>query len=316
MTETPSSDSFFDKPEGELEAFLLRIARADAAPKAARERTLQAVGSVALGLGVLSGTAALGSRTTLLKGTSWLVAKWLAAGMGTGLFGVAVTQGVQQLVSEPASSPASHALSAPPRTPVRPNLSSALVAPDSVTAVAEAEPPAPSATAPATPAPATPAPATPAPATPAPVVRAPERTSAVAPAAIGPGFSMAPVTSAAREPKGPPATSSVAAEAPAPANSRSSLTRELTILEQVHSALAQHAPGRALQALDDYHAEFPRGSLQIEAAALRVEAVGQSGNHALAQRLARAFLASYPNSPLGARVRAFSEVFVGDAPKP
>ena len=306
MTETPSSDSFFDKPEGELEAFLLRIARADAAPKAARERTVQAVGSVALGLGVLSGTAALGSRTTLLKGTSWLVAKWLAAGMGTGLFGVAVTQGVQQLVSEPASSPASHALSAPPRTPVRPNLSSALVAPDSVTAVAEAEPPAPSAT----------APATPAPATPAPVVRAPERTSAVAPAAIGPGFSMAPVTSAAREPKGPPATSSVAAEAPAPANSRSSLTRELTILEQVHSALAQHAPGRALQALDDYHAEFPRGSLQIEAAALRVEAVGQSGNHALAQRLARAFLASYPNSPLGARVRAFSEVFVGDAPKP
>jgi len=306
VTETPSSDSFFDKPEGELEAFLLRIARADAAPKAARERTLQAVGSVALGLGVLSGTAALGSRTTLLKGTSWLVAKWLAAGMGTGLFGVAVTQGVQQLVSEPASSPASHALSAPPRTPVRPNLSSALVAPDSVTAVAEAEPPAPSAT----------APATPAPATPAPVVRAPERTSAVAPAAIGPGFSMAPVTSAAREPKGPPATSSVAAEAPAPANSRSSLTRELTILEQVHSALAQHAPGRALQALDDYHAEFPRGSLQIEAAALRVEAVGQSGNHALAQRLARAFLASYPNSPLGARVRAFSEVFVGDAPKP
>ena len=127
---------------------------------------------------------------------------------------------------------------------------------------------------------------------------------------------MAPVTSAAREPKGPPATSSVAAEAPAPANSRSSLTRELTILEQVHSALAQHAPGRALQALDDYHAEFPRGSLQIEAAALRVEAVGQSGNHALAQRLARALLASYPNSPLGARVRAFSEVFVGDAPKP
>jgi hypothetical protein len=290
VTESPSSDSFFDKPEAELEQFLLRVARADAAPKLARERALHSVTSAALGLGVLSGAAALGSRSTLLKGTSWLVAKWLAAGMSTGLLGIAVAQGVQQLV-EPAPQPAPRALSAPTKAALRPNLSAALVASESATSVAEAEP--------------------------APAVPAPVPASAAAPGLppVLPVLATAAPAPVAREPKSPSASASAGTEA-ALANSRSSLTRELTILEQVHSALAQHSAGRALQALDEYRAEFPRGSLQIEAAALRVEAVAQSGDHAQAQRLAQAFLTSFPTSPLCARVRAFSEVFVGDAQKP
>jgi hypothetical protein len=84
----------------------------------------------------------------------------------------------------------------------------------------------------------------------------------------------------------------------------SALTRELAVLEEARGALTRHDPARALRALDDYRLAFPGGTLHIEAAALRVEAVAQSGNVTRAGQLAEAFLASYPNSPLTARVRA------------
>src|SRR6188768_3832708 len=74
------------------------------------------------------------------KGTSWLVAKWLAAGMSTGFLGMGVAQGVQQLADEPSVRSAPQALSAPTSAPVQPNLSSALAAPENATSPAEAEP--------------------------------------------------------------------------------------------------------------------------------------------------------------------------------
>jgi outer membrane protein assembly factor BamD (BamD/ComL family) len=77
-------------------------------------------------------------------------------------------------------------------------------------------------------------------------------------------------------------------------------------LEQARGSLTRHSAAQALQALDAYASTFPGGALQVEAAALRVEAIGQSGNRALAAQLADAFLVSYPTSPLAARVRAFA----------
>jgi len=288
----PGSDALLDKPSAELTELLLRVARADAAPREARERALQNVAAAALGLGVLSGTAVLGSRASLLKGKSWLVAKWLAAGMSTGLLGLTVAQGVVQLVAEPAAPPA---LSTATSTPARANPHSVPLAPESAAPLVVAQ------LSPATPA-----------ATPAQSVASSARAPSSAPA-----LAMAPVAPIDREPKSPSPTSSARTEATsALANSKSSLTRELTLLEQARSALAQRAAGGALQALDQYRSEFPRGALQVEAAALRVEAVGQSGDRALAQRLALAFLANFPTSARCARVRAYSEVFVGDAQKP
>ena len=90
------------------------------------------------------------------------------------------------------------------------------------------------------------------------------------------------------------------------------------MLEQARSALSQHAAKRALQTLDTYRAEFPRGSMQVEASALRIEAVGQSGDRALAQSLAQSFLDTFPTGPVAARVRAISDVSIAapDEQKP
>ena len=118
--------------------------------------------------------------------------------------------------------------------------------------------------------------------------------------------------SSVERPHAPPDSASQ----PSAANERSSLTRELSLLEQARRALVQRAAPRALQALNEYRAQFPSGSLQAEAAALRVEAVGQAGDHALARQQAAAFLSSYPTSPLAARVRALSDSFGADLPKP
>jgi len=60
-----------------------------------------------------------------------------------------------------------------------------------------------------------------------------------------------------------------------PPNTRRSLTHELTLMEQTRGALKEHALGRALQLLDQYRAEFPHGSLESQADALRVQAVSE-----------------------------------------
>jgi hypothetical protein len=303
------SENLLDKPADELTEFLLRVARTDAAPDAARERALKSVASAALGIGVLSGTAALGSRTTLFKGTSWLVAKWLAAGMTSGLLSIGAVQGIAQLAA-----PSSARLEAPHGPSTRAAASPARFTPRAVSLA-----PAMPAAEPAEPAPAMPAaepaaePAEPGP-TPelAPVPALPSQATASARSAVN-----APRATPSHEPRSASPPASVVSSVTAPLASRtSSLTRELSLLEQARTALTNHSPSGALQALAEYRAEFPHGSLQVEAAALRVEAVEQSGNPALARKLAQSFLANFPNSPLAARVRAFSDVLVPDAQKP
>ena len=281
MTAMGGSEQFLDKPAAELEELLLRLARSDAAPPGARERALQKLASAALGLSVLTGTAALGSRSTLLKGTTWLVAKWLAVGASSGLLGIGVAQGVQELAAKPVpTSSASHAATAHRRRQVP-----AQAAPVAQQVSAPVEP-----TTEPTP--------------------APQTEATLMPSAAATTSPPHEAKSAARA-----AEQASVADVAAP-NTKTSLTRQLTLLEQASSALRLHATSQALQALDDYRAEFPRGSMLVEAEALRVEAVAQSGDRAAAQNLARIFLSNFPPGPLAARVRAVSEVSIAGEQKP
>ena len=273
------SESFLDKDPEDLEQYLVQLARQDVAPAAARQRALLNVASAAVGVGLLSGAAAYGSRTSLIKATSWLVAKWLAAGLGAGLLTVTVAQGVAQwAAAPPQAEPTATAALIKQKSAVR-------VAPRLTTAEAPAI--------------------------------TPESDSSAAPPSVAFGALPSPAT-----PRGPsistPASSAAPGLTPAPAAppAASSLTAELSFLEQARRALLQHAPTQALRTLDEYRLAFPSGSLQVEAAALRVEAVGQSGNRALAQRLAESFLTSFPTSPLAGRVRAAAESFRSGTQKP
>ncbi|HWZ87624.1 MAG TPA: hypothetical protein VNW92_02205 [Polyangiaceae bacterium] len=276
------SDAFLEQEPEELEQFLLQLARRDQAPAEARERALRNVAAAALGVGVFSGAALYGSPTSLAKATAWLVAKWLVAGFGAGLLTITVTQVVAQRV---ANAPSQAATSSESRS-------------------------APKAAVPAV---------------------APRRVSAVSSESEAAGLpeveqGSAPVASVASETRaaGSRGPANVAASGAAPSTvtrlassaEPNSLTRELSFLEHARGALAQHAALEALHALDEYRTRFPNGSLQVEAAALRVEAVGQSGNRALAQQLAESFLTNFPSSPLAARVRAAADALGSDVHKP
>lgn len=240
-----------------------------------------------------SGKAALGLRSTSLASTSRLVAKWITIGATAGLVGIGVAQAIQELATKAERKPAASlavdtyanapAQLAPHATP--PTTGNA---PEPAHAVEPAPRPA-----------AQPAPVAP---------TAPSASgAAIAPAADAPLEAM----SASQVSSGDPASA-------VPNDRRSSLTRELSLLEQARSALSQHAAKRALQTLDTYRAEFPRGSMQVEASALRIEAVGQSGDRALAQSLAQSFLDTFPTGPVAARVRAISDVSIAapDEQKP
>ena len=259
------SERILNKEPEELGRFLLEAARQDSAPEAARERALLSVTSVALGMGVASSAAAYGSPASLVKASGWLVAKWLVAGLGSGVLTIAVAQGVQQLATNHAqSAPAARSSALKEATRVAP-AGAVRERP-----LLEPQPELPVAS-------------------PTAVASAAQSVPAL-PVASGSGAASLPQASTG--PAVPALPSAGAAISP--------LTRELALLEQARGALARHAAPRALQALDDYRAQFPSGSLQAEAAALRVEAVGQSGDRALAERLGASFLATYPTSPLSA----------------
>jgi hypothetical protein len=89
---------------------------------------------------------------------------------------------------------------------------------------------------------------------------------------------------------------------PAPAPTLpSELERESAALEGALSALDRHAPAEALSLLTQHAADFPKGQLTEEAAALRVEALASNGQTAAARAALAAFRARWPNSPYDAR---------------
>jgi hypothetical protein len=111
----------------------------------------------------------------------------------------------------------------------------------------------------------------------------------------------------------PAATEEVASDAPAPAPSgagRRAVTRaqpdisqEIAALDEARAALRSGRAAESLAALDRYGAAYPKGSLRVEATALRIEALLRSGRRDRAEALADAFLVHNPKSPYAARIR-------------
>jgi hypothetical protein len=275
-------DDLLDRDTDELESLLLAHARRDLAPEALRQSALLLVASAGLGAGMVSGVVAQGARSSALKVTSALVGKWLLLGVTSGVLVLGAAQKAQQFVASregpttPAQTRRAHAVGA-----ARVH-GPVLLAPSQASVAAR--PPSAS-------------------------------FSATVAAALAP-----PKPTHSNEPAPPePAVNNEQAAPPAAASSDAptgDLTRELELLDQTRSALAQHAPARALPLLALYQTHFPAGSLRAEAAALRVETEGRLGNYVQAVRLGSAFLASYPNSPLAARVSALTERYRATLSKP
>ena len=77
----------------------------------------------------------------------------------------------------------------------------------------------------------------------------------------------------------------------------------LAALQAIRSALAAHAPERALGLLDDFERHESGASLAEEATVLRIEALADAGR-AEAATLGAAFLRQYPHSAYAQRVRS------------
>ncbi|MGH7439743.1 MAG: hypothetical protein ACRENE_28975 [Polyangiaceae bacterium] len=80
------------------------------------------------------------------------------------------------------------------------------------------------------------------------------------------------------------------------------LSLEIALLDRIRAATASGEPARALRLLDEYGTRFPVGVMASEAAVLRIEATGATGDRAGARRLARAFRAEHPQNPYAARI--------------
>lgn len=83
-----------------------------------------------------------------------------------------------------------------------------------------------------------------------------------------------------------------------------SLAADLALLDRARRALAQHDPRGALQALDVYARQRQSGVLDPEAEVLRIHALLALGEHARAEKLARAFVAAHPTSSYAPELRA------------
>lgn len=277
----PAPNEFLNQPDAELEEFLIRLARNERVPEAARRRALLGVASASAGTGLLTKLALVhSSPSSLAKSTGWLVAKWLTLGAGAGVLTLSAAQGIERLALAPPATESAQMHSAATAKPVRRRI-----------AAREVEPPIPA--------------------------QEPPPIEPAGPAASSPPPSLTPVSSAAQitaPSNGSGAVSTPnAASSPSAASTPSaasmldsnSLSDELALLERVRTELAHHHGAQAQSTLDEYEARFSHGALQVEAAALRIEALGQMGNRELAQRLAESFLIDHATSPLAARVRAF-----------
>ncbi|AKV03305.1 hypothetical protein AKJ09_09968 [Labilithrix luteola] len=97
--------------------------------------------------------------------------------------------------------------------------------------------------------------------------------------------------------------------AQAPEDARgSSLGREVARVTAARSALAAGDVSRTLALLDSYDAEFPAGTLAIEASVLRIEALARSGRRDEARRLGDQFLAQHPRGAFARRVESSLEL--------
>jgi hypothetical protein len=110
-------------------------------------------------------------------------------------------------------------------------------------------------------------------------------------------------------PASAPESSSVAVFDRVPPNAgapAASLASEVAALTRVRSALSSRDPVRALGELEAYEKVAHGHVLAAEAGVLRAEALLQSGDRAAAAALASRQLASEPNGPHAARLRAIA----------
>jgi hypothetical protein len=77
---------------------------------------------------------------------------------------------------------------------------------------------------------------------------------------------------------------------------------QIRVIDEAHASVSRRDSAAALRAVDQYSSQCPGGFLGQEAAVIRIEALDQSGNHARAASLARAFLAKHPASPHATRL--------------
>jgi hypothetical protein len=87
----------------------------------------------------------------------------------------------------------------------------------------------------------------------------------------------------------------------------SGLGEELQLLSRASQSLASGNPQLALQQITKYRQEFPAPRLGLEAEALNIQALSQSGQAALARARAKIFVARHPSSPLVARIKKYTQ---------
>ena len=78
---------------------------------------------------------------------------------------------------------------------------------------------------------------------------------------------------------------------------------EVASLDRARGALARGDASAALTVLSEHHRRFRGGALAPEARVLRIQALAANGQGGKAKRMARDFVARYPNSPHQARLR-------------
>lgn len=92
------------------------------------------------------------------------------------------------------------------------------------------------------------------------------------------------------------------------ASTGASLGREVARVTAARAALATGEVQRALTLLDSYDAEFPDGTLTVEASVLRIEALARSGRRDEARRLGNQFLGRHPRGAFARRVERSLEL--------
>ena len=231
----------------DFERQLFASARHDSVPEASRRRVALALGLAPPGAAVELGNPSPSPATPQLISVGQSKLALVSKSLLVGLVGGAIAIGVG-LRADDAPSPAGR--STPSATPAAdvPELSSVVPSP------------------------------------------APEATVAVRPAAedVAPAPSPAATPTRAARPRRAASARgqrSPTAEVASP-DARSRLLAEVRVLDEARDALAAEQPRAALAALARYAAEFPRGTLTLDAAVLEIRALVRAGAAARAQRLA------------------------------
>lgn len=130
-------------------------------------------------------------------------------------------------------------------------------------------------------------------------------------AAAGAGFVGARTLADKAPPLAPPppvaAPAVTANETPTIAVSDAKLRDEIRLLDRARAALRMRQSQQALQELRHYFEGHPHGTLEPEAAVLRIEALRENGERDKAAVMSREFLARHPDGPLADRVRRLAE---------